>query len=218
MLKILLADDHPMFRKAMLFAIRELFPVAATVEVSNHSTLEAAIDDDDFDLALLDLMMPGAHGFSSLVYLRSERPELPVIVVSSNEAPNVSLRAREFGAAAFVPKSSPIDLVSMAIHRVLEGGTWFPEQHLGRSTKDAALADKLTSLTPQQLRVVIRVADGQLNKQIALDLGLSENTVKMHLSAALKKLGCYTRTQAAVLLKSLEVENGNASLGASSKP
>ncbi|HEV8693977.1 MAG TPA: response regulator transcription factor [Lysobacter sp.] len=208
-LRILVADDHPMFRAALRYALGEILPDATIVEVSSQSALEAAVaGGDDFDLAMLDLMMPGAMGFSSLVYLRGERPELPIIIISSNEHPRTIRRAQQFGAAAFVPKSAPADVLREALMAVQAGGEWFPTQKAERNEADATLADRLAQLTPQQLRVLMRLADGLLNKQIAHELALAENTVKIHVTAVLRKLGCHSRTQAAVLVKGLSLEEG----------
>lgn len=160
----------------------------------------------DTDLVLLDLTMPGAHGFSALLHVRGEHPEVPVVVISSNEHPRVIRRAQQFGAAGFIPKSSPADTIGEAVVAVLEGGAWFPPLTAERSEHDAALAARLAQLTPQQFRVLLCLADGLLNKQIAHELGLAENTVKVHVTAILKKLECHSRTQAAVLVKSLEPE------------
>jgi len=206
-LRILVADDHPMFRAALRYTLGETLPGVTIVEVSSQSALEAAVAGGDaFDLAMLDLMMPGAMGFSSLVYLRGERPELPIIIISSNEHPRTIRRAQQFGAAAFVPKSAPADVLREALMAVQAGGEWFPAQKAERNEADATLADRLAQLTPQQLRVLMRLADGLLNKQIAHELALAENTVKIHVTAVLRKLGCHSRTQAAVLVKGLSLE------------
>jgi len=205
--KVLVADDHPLFRAAVLHALRDVVDVEATVEVDSVSALTSALSEHpDVDLVLLDLAMPGARGFSSLVWLRGERPDLPVIVISSNDHPRVIRRAQQFGAAGFIPKSAPVDSIRAAVDVVMEGGTCFPPTTAERSERDAQLAAKLAQLTPQQFRVLLSVADGLLNKQIAYELGLAENTVKVHVTAILKKLECHSRTQAAVLVKALEPE------------
>lgn len=152
--------------------------------------------------------MPGARGFSALLHVRGEYPEVPVVVISSNDHPRVIRRAQQFGAAGFIPKSAPAEAMGEAIASVLDGGSWFPAMAAERSEADAELAARLAQLTPQQFRVLLCLADGLLNKQIAAELGLAGNTVKVHVTAILKKLACYSRTQAAVLVKSLEPENG----------
>ena len=204
---ILVADDHPLFRNAVIHALREALPAATVTEAAGATALGQALDQrPDTDLVLLDLTMPGAHGFSALLHVRGEHPEVPVVVISSNEHPRVIRRAQQFGAAGFIPKSSPADTIGEAVVAVLEGGAWFPPLTAERSEHDAALAARLAQLTPQQFRVLLCLADGLLNKQIAHELGLAENTVKVHVTAILKKLECHSRTQAAVLVKSLEPE------------
>lgn len=206
-LRLLIADDHPMFRAALRHALGEVLPGAGIVEVASQSALEAAIAGGEaFDLAMLDLMMPGAMGFSSLVFARGQRPELPVVIISSNEHPRTIRRAQQFGASGFVPKSAPASVLGEAVAAVLAGKVWFPPLQAERDEGDAQLADRLAQLTPQQLRVLMRLADGLLNKQIAYELSLAENTVKIHVTAILRKLGCHSRTQAAVLVKGLSLE------------
>jgi len=212
--KLLVADDHPLFRAAVLHALRERLGPVDAVEAASVSALDAALAaNPDVELLLLDLTMPGARGFSSLVHLRGERPELPVIVISSNDHPRVIRRAQQFGAAGFIPKSSPAETIGDAVREVLDGGVWFPPLSAERSDADDRLAARLAQLTPQQFRVLLCMADGLLNKQIAHELGLAENTVKVHVTAILRKLDCYSRTQAALLVKALEPE-GIAAAGA----
>lgn len=188
--------------------LRERFALYKIVEAASAQTVGAAMQDHpEIELVLLDLAMPGARGFSSLLHVRGEYPEVPVVVISSNEHPRVIRRAQQFGAAGFIPKSASADDMAAALLAVLDGDNWFPSMAAERSEADAALAAKLAQLTPQQFRVLLCIADGLLNKQIAHELGLAENTVKVHVTAILKKLECYSRTQAAVLVKSLEPES-----------
>ena len=188
--------------------LRERFALYKIVEAASAQTVGAAMQEHpEIELVLLDLAMPGARGFSSLLHVRGEYPEVPVVVISSNEHPRVIRRAQQFGAAGFIPKSASADDMAAALLAVLDGDNWFPSMAAERSEADAALAAKLAQLTPQQFRVLLCIADGLLNKQIAHELGLAENTVKVHVTAILKKLECYSRTQAAVLVKSLEPES-----------
>ncbi|MHC9084251.1 response regulator [Luteimonas sp. RIT-PG2_3] len=203
--RILVVDDHPLFRAALLRALAELLPGAHVAEAASPQAMEHALQvDPALELVLLDLAMPGARGLSSLVHLRGEFPELPVIVISSNDHPRTVRRVQQFGAAGFISKSAPADAIGDALRAVLDGGTWFPPLTAERSEADAQLAARLAQLTPQQFRVLMCLADGLLNKQIAHTLGLAENTVKVHVTAILKKLECHSRTQAAVLVKALE--------------
>ncbi|WMJ70444.1 response regulator transcription factor [Stenotrophomonas sp. 24(2023)] len=208
---LLVADDHPLLRAAVVHALRESLPHARVREVASAEALEQALDaHPDIELVLLDLTMPGAHGFSALLHVRGAHPDIPVVILSSNDHPRVIRRAQQFGAAGFVPKSAPPETIGKAVVAVLEGGLWFPAMAAERSEADALLASRLAQLTPQQFRVLLCLADGLLNKQIAYELGLAENTVKVHVTAILKKLECHSRTQAAVLVKALEPE-GDAS-------
>jgi len=206
---LLVADDHPLFRAAVLHVLHGRLPQFRTLEAASAATLgQMLAEHPEIELVLLDLSMPGTRGFSALLHVRGEYPELPVVIISSNDHPRVIRRAQQFGAAGFIPKSAPADAMGEAIGAVLEGGSWFPPMAAERSEADAELAAKLAQLTPQQFRVLLCLADGLLNKQIAATLGLAENTVKVHVTAILKKLGCYSRTQAAVLVKGLETEDG----------
>lgn len=207
--KVMIADDHPLVSAALTHALREAMPEGEIWTASTLAALDATLAEHvDLDLALLDLHMPGARGFSALVLLRGQRPELPVMVISSNEHPRTIARAQEFGAAGFLPKSAPIAAMIAAIGKVMAGGSSFPQHNAARSADDAHLASRLAQLTPQQMRVLMCVADGMLNKQIAHTLHLAENTVKVHVAAVLHKLGCPTRTHAALLVKTLEAEGG----------
>jgi DNA-binding NarL/FixJ family response regulator len=208
-LTLLMVDDHPIFRLAVRHALDELLVDGRMIEAASQNALEAALaETPEVDLVLLDLAIPGAMGFSSLVLLRSERPDLPVIVVSSNDHPRTIRRALQFGAAGFVPKSATAEHLAEAVRAVLAGRQSFPASKAGYDQQDAQLAGRLATLTPQQLRVLMGLAEGLLNKQIAAELKLSENTVKIHVTAVLAKLDCRSRTQAALLAKSLDMDEG----------
>ncbi len=151
--------------------------------------------------------MPGVRGFSGLLYLRAERPDVPVIVVSANEDRAVMRHCLEFGAAAFVPKSLDLESMRAAIRLVMDGGQWAPPDLDPRAPVDEesrALARRLSSLTPQQVRVLMMLSQGLLNKQIAYELSVSEATVKAHVSAILQKLDVDSRTQAVILAAKIE--------------
>lgn len=202
----IIADDHPLFRAALTQAVQGTLDDARVVSAASMEQLEKAVDaEPSADLVLLDLHMPGARGFSSLAWLRSQHPEIPVIVVSAQDDARTVRRAADFDAAGFLSKSTPLEDMQAAIRRVLNGDTVFPEL-LEEQTEDAALATKMATLTPQQFRVFMRLADGALNKQIAYDLNVSEATIKAHMTAILRKLGLYSRTQAAVLAHQLQAD------------
>ena len=208
-MKALIVDDCMIARELLMVAL-ERYARADQAEDGYQAIrmVEQALQQDTpYDLICLDLTMPGARGFSTLLHVRGEYPEIPVVIISSNDHPRVIRRAQQFGAAGFIPKSAPAEDIARAIAAVLDGGSWFPPMAAERSEADAELAARLAQLTPQQFRVLLCLADGLLNKQIAHELGLAENTVKVHVTAILKKLECYSRTQAAVLVKSLENDN-----------
>ena len=207
--RIIVADDHPLFREALQQALAPMMPGVSFVEAESFDSLQAAIgDSEDVDLVLLDLEMPGAQGFSVLAWLRTQHPALPVVVVSATSDAGVMRRAVDLGASGFIPKSSPVETISDAIAAVLEGEVWLPEAALALDdstlTEHEDLAQRVASLTPQQFRVLDMLAEGLLNKQIAAELRVSEATVKAHVTAIFRKLGVRSRTQAAVAARRLE--------------
>ncbi|MCK0713717.1 response regulator [Chromohalobacter sarecensis] len=209
--KFIVADDHPLFRAALNQALRQVAPQAEIVEADTmEATTDMVMRHPDADLILLDLHMPGAHGFSGLIQLRGQSPEVPVVVISGSEEPPVVRRAIDYGASGFIPKSSSLDVIAEAIRQVLEGEVWLPEEMakvLGESNEDEArFAEAIASLTPQQFRVLNMLNEGLLNKQIAYELNVSEATIKAHVTAILRKLGVHSRTQAVIAAQKLEVE------------
>lgn len=212
MTTILIADDHPLFREALRGAVQRLLPDAAILEADNAPSLLALADaHPDADLLLLDLNMPGAHGFSTLIHLRGSQPQLPVIVVSAREEPTVIRRALDHGASGFIPKSADAAHMREAIAEVLAGGSWAPpqvSQAHGIDGEEAQIAERVRELTPQQFRVLAMLSTGLLNKQIAYELNVSEATIKAHMTAILRKLGANNRTQAVLLAARLAVDPG----------
>jgi DNA-binding NarL/FixJ family response regulator len=206
--QVLIADDHPLFRGAMREALNGLFDRIEIVEAGTFEEVVARLEGgDELDLILLDLQMPGVRGFSGLVYLRAQYPSLPVAVVSANDDPAVIRRCMAFGAAGFLPKTLGIEALRGAIARVLAGEMWTPPdvELAGEADADsAAVIQRLATLTPQQVRVLMMLSTGLLNKQIAYELGVSEATVKAHVSAILQKLGVESRTQAVIAAGKIE--------------
>jgi len=195
----IVADDHPLFRHALRQTLEPDFSDARVVEAGTLDEAAAAIEEAvEPDLVLFDLNMPGARGFSGLMYLRAQYPAVPVCVVSAVEDAGAIRRSIALGAAGFVPKSSPPADIREAIGVILGGGVWTPPGiDPGAPTgEDEALAGRLRSLTPQQLRVLMMMGEGLLNKQIAHELSVSEATVKAHVSAVLQKLNVENRTRA----------------------
>jgi DNA-binding NarL/FixJ family response regulator len=205
--RLVIADDHPLFRGALREAVSGLLAKAEIAEAGTFEEAAAFLDrGSDVDLVLLDLAMPGVRGFSGLMYLRAQYPSVPVVVVSANDDPAVIRRCMEFGASGFIPKTLGIDAIRKAVARVLEGAVWTPPDVdlSGTDSEVAALVQRLTTLTPQQVRVLMMLSEGLLNKQIAYELGVSEATVKAHVSAILQKLGVESRTQAVIAAAKIE--------------
>ena len=207
---LLIADDHPLFREALRGAILRLLPSATLREAEDTDGLYAMVEADaDADLLLLDLNIPGANGFSALVYLRAQYPELPVVVGSAREEPAVMRRALDHGAMGFIPKSVDAQTLGDAVRQVLEGNRWAPAAagNAPAATPDEQeVAERIRELTPQQFRVLQMLATGLLNKQIAFELGVAEATVKAHMSVILRKLGASNRTQAVLVAGRLAVD------------
>jgi DNA-binding NarL/FixJ family response regulator len=212
---VLIADDHPLFRDALKLAVAQAVPGAHIIEADSVHSLFAALESHpDPELLLLDLNMPGAQGFNALVQARAHFPAVPIVVISAREDRHIMHRALGHGAAAFVPKSASIDLIVGALRAVLSGDTWLPPSaaqdgsaaSLSLDESEAEATSRLAALTPQQFRVLSMLSAGLLNKQIAAELGVSEATVKAHVSAVMQKLGVSNRTQAVLLAQKLALD------------
>jgi len=206
--RILIADDHPLVRGALAQAVSGAVSGAQIIEAGDLEGVTRVFSEGaDIDLILLDLAMPGVRGFSGLMYLRAEHPEVPVVIVSGNEDRAVMRRCIDFGASGFVPKTTPIEGMRDAVRKVLGGDIWTPPDVDLSAPADKETADlvrRMASLTPQQVRVLMMVSAGLLNKQIAYELKVSEATVKAHVSAILTKLGVESRTQAVITAAKVE--------------
>ncbi|MFP5076531.1 response regulator [Rhizobium sp. YIM 134829] len=204
---IIVADDHPLFRGAMRQALVSAAEGAAIVEAGDFAAVRAAAAaHPEADLLLLDLTMPGGSGLSGLMALRSEFPSLPIMVVSAHDDAGTVDRALALGACGFLPKSSGIEEIRRGIETVMAGDVYAPEGIRRGDGEDAdlrSLVQRLSTLTPQQSRVLSMLAEGLLNKQIAYELGVSEATIKAHVSAILLKLNVDSRTQAVIQLSRL---------------
>ncbi len=209
---ILIADDHPLFREALQRAVLAALPQARVHSADSVHALVGLIEQfPDAELLLLDLHMPGARGYSALAHIRGQYPGLPTIVVSGHEEAYVARRAMAHGASAYIPKSTPGEAIVSAIRAVLDGDVWLPHSLPGESAElrpdEAAAAAQFAALTPQQFRVMTMIAEGLLNKQIAWELGVSEATVKAHMTAIMRKLGVNNRTQVALIASHLAVDH-----------
>jgi DNA-binding NarL/FixJ family response regulator len=204
--RILVADDHPLVLGALRQALVGAIDRAEIFEAADFDGLLATLEQTpDMDLVLLDLAMPGVRGFSGLMYLRAQHAGVPVLVVSANEDPVVMRRCLDFGASGYLPKSLNVETMRSAVRAVLDGGRWAPpDLDLSRPDEASPLLRRLASLTPQQVRVLMMLSEGMLNKQIAYELSVSEATVKAHVSAILQKLGVESRTQAVIVAANIE--------------
>ncbi|MBM3557638.1 MAG: response regulator transcription factor [Alphaproteobacteria bacterium] len=205
--RIVIADDHPMVRRALAEAVKSVLTGARVDEVGSLDEARAALSRmPSPDLLLLDLNMPGMVGFTGLAAIRADHPTVPVVVVSADEDPQAIRSALAFGASGYVPKSAPLPTIGEAIQAVLGGQVWIPPGH--EASEEEAGADTvetgLNELTPQQLRVLLLIAEGKLNKQIAFEMELTEATVKAHVTAIFRKLGVRSRTQAAIAARRIK--------------
>lgn len=209
--RVIIVDDHPLFRAALKQALRGAFKGIELDEAGTLDAVTARLDrDSDVDLVLLDLKMPGVQGLSGLMFLRAQYPAVPIAIVSASDEPHIIRRALDLGASGFIPKSLAVEEMRRAVAAILEGGVWAPEGVDAVSPADRegdALAQRVASLTPQQMRVLMMLKEGLLNKQIAFQLGVSEATVKAHVSAILQKLDVGSRTQAVIAAGRIDGEN-----------
>ena len=200
--RILIVDDHPLFREALKQAISGGVSNASVAQAGSLDAARALLDkDDDFDLVLLDLRMPGVQGLSGLIYLRAQYPNIPAVLVTAAEDQGLVQKALSLGASGFIPKSSGTDTIVKAVTAVLKGDVWAPEGHANAGPADQetdAIAKRIATLTAQQIRVLMMLKEGLLNKQIAYELSISEATIKAHVSAILQKLNVSSRTQAVI--------------------
>lgn len=209
--RVVIVDDHPLFRGALHQALSNGFDDLDVSEIDTLDELHTVLDaTPDLDLVLLDLTMPGVRGLSALMFLRAQYPEVPIVIVSGTEHPDVICRCLQFGASGFIPKSCPVGEIRHAVRHVLNGEIWSPpgldidERKSGVSTD---LVSRLATLTPQEIRVLGKLEDGLLNKQIAYELDIAVATVKSHVSGILRKLGVDNRTQAVIAMRTVDLSD-----------
>ncbi|KQM84781.1 LuxR family transcriptional regulator [Sphingomonas sp. Leaf22] len=202
MTTILIADDHPLFRQALTLAVTQVRPQARILEAGSlDRAVQAVREATDLVLILLDLNMPGAVGYSGVALLHAEAPDVPILVISGADRAAAYAQVARFGAVGFVGKDAPLDHIESAIAAALSSERMTPD-----TAPEDDIAARVAALTPTQLRVLLGVLAGRLNKQIAHDLGIAEATVKVHMTAVLRKLDVGNRTQAAVAARALGLE------------
>ncbi|WDE12411.1 response regulator transcription factor [Thalassomonas haliotis] len=204
--KIIVADDHPLFRQALLETLKTRMPSSAWFQAETVEQLNQVLSaQQDADLLLLDLNIPGAHGFNNLIYARNHYPQIPVVVISAYEDNDTIAKAMEFGASGFVPKSTPVEDIFSAIQAVLAGQLWTPQGFKSPVSEHCDIAARVASLTQQQHKILMMFALGLQNKQIAYDLDVTEATIKAHATAIFKKLNVRNRTQAVIAISQLDL-------------
>ncbi len=206
--KVIIADDHPLFRQALLETLKQRMSNTQWLQAETVAELDKILlSDGDADLLLLDLNIPGAHGFNTLIHVRQHFPQIPVVVVSAYEDIDTINQAMNYGAAGFIPKSTDVSSIFTAINQVLAGELWTPAEATGNDKADSKVlvAQRIASLTQQQYKILLMFAEGLLNKQIAYDLNVSEATIKAHATAIFRKLDVRTRTQAVIVLGQLDL-------------
>jgi DNA-binding NarL/FixJ family response regulator len=205
--RLVIADDHPLFRDALRLAVAQIYPDAEIAEADSFDSLRAALEAmAEIDLVLLDLNMPGMQGFSGLAFLRAQFAAVPVAIISANEEPRSVRLALELGAIGYIAKSAKPGEIRSALSALLAGKVWAATSVDVRrriEDPDAQLAARVARLTPQQVRVLMMLSQGLANKQIAHALEVSEATIKAHVSAVLQKLGADNRTQAVIVARRL---------------
>ena len=210
-MKILIADDHELFLKGLEIILGDFFPSAKLEKAKNYTELLSLIDKEkSFDLILTDLAMPGRAWLDALQEIHEKLPETPIIILSAVFEKEIVQKTLELGASGYIPKTSSNAVIISAINLVMSGGAYIPIELLKETqsssfgelkklevlSQDTKIEDKIKILSPRQLDVLKLIAEGKSNKQIAFDLGLSEGTVKLHVTAILKTLNVYNRTGA----------------------
>jgi DNA-binding NarL/FixJ family response regulator len=206
-LRIVIADDHPLFRDALRLTIAQGFPNAEIAEAHSFDTLRTRLEAaPETDLVLLDLKMPGMQGLSGLLFMRAAFAAVPVAIISAEEQASIVRRALDLGAVGYIAKSTGADGIRAALAALLSGDAWIPDTVGGKdadTVRDTVLVARLARLTPQQIRVLMMLSEGFPNKRIAHALSVSEATAKAHVSAILEKLEVENRTQAVILARQI---------------
>lgn len=210
-MKILIADDHELFLKGLEIILTDFNPSAELIKAKNYiELLDVVKNESGFDLILTDLAMPGGIWLDALKEIHDKLPETPIIILSAVFEKEIVQKTLDLGAAGYIPKTSSNAVILSAVNLVLSGGVYIPPELLKSSTEssldelkkidelnnNADLSEKIRILSPRQLDVLKLIAEGKSNKQIAYELGLTEGTVKLHVTAILKLLNVYNRTGA----------------------
>lgn len=221
-MKILIADDHELFLKGLELILADSYPKAELIKSKDYTEIFEAIQKDkDFDLILTDLAMPGARWLEALKKIHETLPETPIIILSAVFDKEIVQKTIELGAAGYIPKTSSNAVILSAVNLVLSGGVYIPVELLQGASQsefnmlkqldslpeNQEISEKVKILSPRQIDVLKLIAEGKSNKQIAYELGLTEGTVKLHVTAILKLLNVYNRTGAVAAAKHVGILN-----------
>lgn len=201
---VLITDDHPLTREGLMLAVKFALPGVGIDTAGSIADATQAIVQrkKGYRLVLLDFVLPDSRGFSGFLQLQHALGATPIAFVSSNRDPSVIEAAQALGAAGFLSKSWPLDRLTTALREIVDGKAVFASTETPQSPTLSA-RDRIGTLSGAQLKVMLALADGRLNKQIAGDLGITEATVKAHMSAIFRKLGVTNRAQALLLMQPL---------------
>ncbi len=223
-MKILIADDHELFLKGLEMILTDYDADWQLVCAKDYTEIFEIIDrDKDFDLILTDLAMPGAHWLDGITRIHSTLPDVPIIILSAVFDREIVQKTIELGAAGYIPKTSSKAVILSALNLVISGGVYIPPELLKNTQQsefnllkqveklppERDVKEKVKILSPRQIDVIRLISKGCSNKQIAYELGLTEGTVKLHVTAILKLLNVYNRTGAVVEAAKLGLINEN---------
>jgi len=203
--KLLIVDDHPLFRDGLAALLCQASANTVVRQAASAEEALRTVDEEIFDAMFMDLVMPGMCGEPAIREFARRHPDLPVIVLSSSEAPSDVRRVINAGASGYIPKSATAQTVVSALRLVLSGNVYVPPLLLSATTRaiDQDMQDtprSLAQLTDRQVDVLRYLRDGLTNKEISANLGIAEKTVKVHIAAIFKTLNVVNRTQAAKFL------------------
>ncbi|MGR3269519.1 DNA-binding response regulator [Thalassococcus profundi] len=210
---VMIVDDHPLYGDALASAMRHVFQDCAIETAQSLREALALLDRGvDPDLVMFDLKLPDVSGISGFQSLRDRVPGTPILVISSLTSVDIVHAVMDEGAAGFLPKDASAQVLRQVLTEVSAGRKYLPKEYQkSAGPRDVPCApgnQKLADLTPQQTKIMKLICAGKPNKQIAYELNLAEATVKAHITALLRRLGVQNRTQAAVLVESANLDNG----------
>ncbi len=214
-MRTLLIDDHAVFTQGLKFLLSDLDESIEFLEATSCEDALAIEQSRDVDLVLLDFHMPGLHGIDALRAIKERFPSAAIVMLSSEDDPQLIRDSIDNGAYGFIPKSSTAQVLIAALRLILAGGIYLPthaltdvESRADTATKgDSALPAEVEGLSDRQRQVLMKVVQGKSNKVVAYEMNISEGTVKAHLSAAFRALGVHNRTEAVFVAAKLGLTN-----------